>query len=139
MSLYTEEKKRSISSRFMIISQVDTKSFLLHDLIIRAAVADGFDGGGRGFRGGGGGESTTEGILCSWDVGVLQLRPSSSSPSLLFLEFLDRILIVAGKLNLDRSCNNSRSISIIPCVFCLFGESFFFFVDVENLLEKVRG
>ncbi|CAA0381958.1 unnamed protein product [Arabidopsis thaliana] len=76
----------------MIISQVDTKSFLLHDLIIRAAVADGADGGGRGFLGGGGGESTTAGILCSWDVGVLQLRSSSSSSPSSFFVFERKLL-----------------------------------------------
>jgi hypothetical protein len=110
----------------MIISQVDTKSFLLHDLIIRAAVADGADGGGRGFLGGGGGESTTAGILCSWDVGVLQRRSSSSSsPSSFFVfEVLDRILMGVGKLNLDKSCSNSRSISKLVYVF-VFWETFF--------------
>ena len=118
-------KKRSISSRFVIISQVDTKSFLLHDLIIIAA--DGSDGGGRGFLGGEGGESRTEGILCSSDVGVLQLMPSSfsSSPSFMFLEVLDGILMVVGILTLDRSCNKSRSISIDVCVFLFAVEVYF--------------
>ena len=132
-------KKRSISSRFVIISQVDTKSFLLHDLIIIAAVADGFDGGGRGFLGGEGGESRTDGILCSSDVGVLQLMPSSfsSSPSFMFLEVLDGILMVVGILTLDRSCNKSRSISIDVCVF-LFAVKVYFcgkLVGEERLRE----